>query len=54
MLCYMDNMILIDPEDKTIDNVIQELQSLHYNLTDEGNLEDYPGIRIESFKDGKL
>ena len=47
-------MILIDPEDKPIDDVIRELQDLNYDLTDEGNLEDYLGIRIERFKDGKL
>ena len=54
MLCYVDNTILIDPEDKLIDDVIQELQDLNYDLTDEGNLKDYLGIRIERFKDGKL
>ena len=44
MLCYINDTILIDPEDKPIDNVIQELQALNYDLTDEGNLEDYLGI----------
>ena len=54
MLCYVDDTILIDPNDKPIDNVIQELQRLNYDLTDEGDLEDYLRIRIERFKDGKL
>ena len=47
MLCYVDDTILIDPEDKPIGNVIQELQALNYNLMDEGDLKDYLRIRIE-------
>ena len=47
MLCYVDGTILIDPQDKPIDNMIEELQRLNYDLTNEGELEDYLGIRIE-------
>ena len=44
MLCYFDDTILIDPHDKPIDNVIAELHNLNYDLTNEGELEDYLGI----------
>ena len=54
MFCYINDTILFDPEDKPIDDIIQELQALNYDLMDEGNLEDYLRIRIERFDDGKL
>ena len=44
MLCYVNDTILIDPHDESIDNVITELRNLNYDLTDEGELEDYLGI----------
>ena len=55
MLCYVDYTILIDPEDKPIDNnVIKELCKLNYDLTNKGELEDYLGIQIERLHDGQL
>jgi hypothetical protein len=47
LLCYVDDMILIDPDDKEIDKVIQQLKDLQFNVTDEGQIEDYLGIRIQ-------
>ena len=41
------DMILIDPDDKPIDNIIKELCNINYDLTDESDLEDYLGIRIK-------
>ena len=54
MLCYVDNTILIHPEDKLINNIIQELCKLKYDLSYEGELEDYLGICIERLCNGWL
>jgi hypothetical protein len=41
-------MILIDPDNKEIDKqVIQQLKDLQFNVTDEGQIEDYLGVRIQ-------
>jgi hypothetical protein len=53
-LCYVDDTILIDPSDKAIDNIIQELKDQKFNVTDEGQIEDYLGVRIEKLKDGRI
>ena len=49
LLCYVDDTIVIDPDNSSkIDKLIQEIKDLDYNVTDEGDLEDYlAGITIE-------
>ena len=38
---------MIDPDNSKIDELIQEIKDLNYDVTDEGDLEDYLGITIE-------
>jgi hypothetical protein len=47
LLCYVDDTILIDPDDTEINKVIQQLKDLQFNVTDEGQIEDYLGVRIQ-------
>ena len=48
---YVDDGILIGPDKGEIDNIIMSLKE-DYDLTDEGNLNEYLGIKIEEQKDG--
>lgn len=52
-LCYVDDMILINPNNQEIDNIIQELKDLHYDVTDESDIKDYLAIRIEQLSNGQ-
>jgi hypothetical protein len=52
--CYVDDSVLIDPVKSEIDKVIQELRDLNYQLTDEGNIDDYLGVKIELLNDGHI
>jgi hypothetical protein len=54
LLCYVDDTIIIDPKDQAIDKVIEDLRELKFNVTDEGQIEDYLGVKIERMEDGKL
>ena len=48
---YVDDGILIRPDKGEIDNIIMSLKE-DYDLTDEGNLNEYLGIKIEERQDG--
>ena len=48
---YVDNGILIRPDKEEINNIITSLKE-DYDLTDEGNLSEYLGIKIEEREDG--
>ena len=48
---YVDDGILIGPDKEEIDNIITSLKE-DYDLTDEGNLSEYLGIKIEEQDDG--
>ena len=48
---YVDDGILIGPNKNEIDDIIISLKE-NYDLTDEGNLNEYLGIKIEKQKDG--
>jgi hypothetical protein len=54
LLCYVEDTILIDPDNKEIDKVIQQLKDLQFNVTDEGKIEDYLGVRIQRVGNGKI
>ena len=43
---YVDNGILIGPNEKEIELIIESLKR-DYDLTDKGNLNEYLGIKIE-------
>ena len=49
---YVDNGILIGPNKEEIDNIIEDIWK-EYNLTDEGDLNKYPGIQMKRTKCGR-
>jgi hypothetical protein len=50
-LLHTDNSILISPDDSEIDRAIKEL-SEHFNINDQGQIDDYLGIKVERRADG--
>ena len=51
-IVYVDDGILIGPDNGEINNIIKSLKK-DYNLTDEGDLNEYLGIKVERAKKGK-
>jgi hypothetical protein len=54
LLCCVDDTILINPDNEAIEQVICELKDLKFNVTDEGQIKDYLGVRIKRLSDGKI
>jgi hypothetical protein len=54
LLCYVDDTILIDPSDKEIDKIITQLRDLKFDVQDEGQIEDFLGVRIQQREDGTI
>ena len=46
-MVYVDDGIFISPESKLIDECIELMRSI-FNLTDEGDISDYLGIKVTS------
>ncbi|CAJ1960803.1 unnamed protein product [Cylindrotheca closterium] len=53
LVVYVDDAILISPDDSLIDSEIQSLKSSYF-LTDEGPLKDYLGTRFVRAEDGTI
>jgi histone deacetylase 1/2 len=53
-LCYIDDLILIAPDPREIDKVFQEFKTLKYNVTDEGQIDNYLGVKVELLPDGAI
>jgi len=53
MLVYVDDCIIIHPDTTKIDSIIHSLK-LDFDLTDEGDIKDYLGVRINKNKDGSV
>jgi hypothetical protein len=53
-LCYVDDSVLIDPDKENIDKVFAELKALKYGVTDEGQIDDYLGVKIQRRADGSI
>jgi histone deacetylase 1/2 len=45
---------LINPDKENIDKVFTKLKALKYNVTDEGQIDDYLGVKIERRTDGSI
>jgi histone deacetylase 1/2 len=54
LLCYIDDTIIIDPSNKEIDKIIAQLRERKFDVQDEGQIEDYLGVRIQHKKDGTI
>jgi hypothetical protein len=52
LLLYVDDGCLCGPDAHEIESIIKSLKN-EYNVTDEGNLEDYVGVLIERMPDGR-
>ena len=52
-MVYVDDGILIGKTSSDIDKVIKQL-SKHYDITDEGQIEDYLGIHVEHLPSGSI
>ena len=50
-IVYTDDGILIDPDPKKIDEALNEMKQ-SFNVEDEGNLQDYLGVKVEKQDDG--
>jgi hypothetical protein len=50
---YVDDAILLSPDKAKIDECIHDLQA-SFNLTEEGDLADYLGLRITRLEDGSI
>ena len=53
-LCYVDDTILISPDDSDIDKTIAQLRDLKYDLSDEGEIDDFLGVKVEYQEDGAI
>jgi hypothetical protein len=45
-LLYTDDSILISPDDSEVDCAVEEL-SKHFNITDQGQIDNYLGVKVE-------
>jgi Reverse transcriptase (RNA-dependent DNA polymerase) len=52
-MVYMDDGILIDPDNSRIDKAMSDLQS-KFKVQDEGNLGDYLGVKVTKHPDGSI
>jgi hypothetical protein len=53
-LCYVDDTILINPSDENIDKVISEFEILEYDVSDEDQIDDYLGVKIQRQDNGSI
>ncbi len=51
---YMDNSILIGPDLKELDKIIEDMKKVGLDLTVEGDISDFLGINIQCHKDSKV
>jgi hypothetical protein len=52
-LLYTDDSILISPDDSEIDRAVEELGK-HFKITDQGQIDDYLGVKVERKPDGSI
>jgi len=53
LMIYVDDGIITSPDAAEIDRIIAELQA-HFKITDEGEVDDYLGVKVERFEDGSI
>ena len=53
LVLYVDDAVVISPDKLRIDNLIKSLQQ-DFNLTDDGDIKDYLGIRIKKLSGGRF
>ena len=50
---YTDDSILAGPNSKELDSIIEDMRKAELDLTVEGDIADFLGVKIEKSKDGK-
>jgi hypothetical protein len=50
---YTDDSILAGPDSKELDSIIEEMKKAELDLTVEGDIADFLGVKIEKSQDGK-
>jgi hypothetical protein len=53
-LHYVDDCICLSPDAADVDKFIRDLREANFNVTDEGQLSDYLGVKVEKLPDGKF
>ena len=53
-LHFVDDCICLSPNDPDIDKFIEDLKKAEFNVTDEGQLSDYLGVKVEKLPEGKI
>jgi hypothetical protein len=46
-MCYVDDGIFADPDDSKIDEAIEDLRKIQFDIENRGNIQDYLGIHVE-------
>ena len=44
---YTDNSILASPSEKEIDKIMEDMRAIGLDITDEGDVSDFLGVKIE-------
>ena len=53
-LHFVDDCICLSPNPADVDRFIADLRATNFNVTDEGQLSDYLGVKIEKLPEGKF
>jgi hypothetical protein len=51
---YVDDSILLGPNPDGLDSIIEEIRGMVFNLTIEGEISDFLGVKIEHKDDGTI
>ena len=51
---YTDDSILAGPDEREIDDIINDIRSIGLDITDEGDIQDFLGIHIQKRPDGTI
>ena len=51
---YVDDTVFWSPDESKIDKVISDLKTLKFELTDEGEVDSFLGIKIDKDKEGNV
>ncbi len=52
-MLYTDDSILAGPDSKELDSIIEDMKNVELDLTVEGDIADFLGVKIERGEDGK-
>jgi hypothetical protein len=53
-LHFMDDCICLSPEADDVDKFLADLRRTGFNVTDEGQISNYLGVKVETLPDGRI